>query len=150
VTKLFLEYGLVLLFFLVAVEGAGIPLPGEAALITGAVLASQGHFSIVAVIAVAAFSGALASVVVERAAIAAVVPSVQNPQLTVQNPQLTNLLKYITVDSSGNVTIKGTQISIQGTTVQISGQASAQISAPSASLEGSGTTVIKGGIVTIN
>jgi len=54
VTKLFLEYGLVLLFLLVAVEGAGIPLPGEAALITGAVLASQGHFSIVAVIAVAA------------------------------------------------------------------------------------------------
>jgi membrane protein DedA with SNARE-associated domain len=54
VTKLFLEYGLVLLFFLVAVEGAGIPLPGEAALITGAVLASQGHFSIVVVIAVAA------------------------------------------------------------------------------------------------
>ena len=53
-TKLFLEYGLVLLFFLVAIEGAGIPLPGEAALITGAVLASQGHFSIVAVIAVAA------------------------------------------------------------------------------------------------
>jgi membrane protein DedA with SNARE-associated domain len=54
VTKLFLEYGLVLLFFLVAVEGAGIPLPGEAALITGAVLASQGHYSIIAVIAVAA------------------------------------------------------------------------------------------------
>ena len=53
-TKLFLDYGLVLLFFLVAIEGAGIPLPGEAALITGAVLASQGHFSIVAVIAVAA------------------------------------------------------------------------------------------------
>jgi hypothetical protein len=105
---------------------------------------------IVAVIAVAAFSGALASAVVERAAVAATVPSVQNPQLTVQNPQLTNLLKYITVDSSGNVTIKGTQISIQGTTVQISGQASAQISAPSASLEGSGTTVIKGAIVTIN
>jgi membrane protein DedA with SNARE-associated domain len=54
VTKLFLEYGLILLFILVAVEGAGVPLPGETALITGAILASQGHFSIVAVIAVAA------------------------------------------------------------------------------------------------
>jgi len=54
VTKLFLEYGLVLLFGLVAIEGAGVPLPGEAALITAAVLASQGHFSIVAVVAVAA------------------------------------------------------------------------------------------------
>ena len=53
-TKLFLEYGLVLLFGLVAIEGAGVPLPGEAALITAAVLASQGHFSIVAVVAVAA------------------------------------------------------------------------------------------------
>jgi len=47
-------YGLILLFALVAVEGCGIPLPGETALITGAVLASGGHFNIAEVIAVAA------------------------------------------------------------------------------------------------
>ena len=47
-------YGLILLFALVAVEGCGIPLPGETALITAAVLASGGHFNIVEVIAVAA------------------------------------------------------------------------------------------------
>jgi membrane protein DedA with SNARE-associated domain len=47
-------YGLILLFALVAVEGCGIPLPGETALITAAVLASSGHFDIVEVIAVSA------------------------------------------------------------------------------------------------
>jgi len=47
-------YGLVLVFVLVAVEGAGIPLPGETALIAGGILASQGHFSIEALIVVAA------------------------------------------------------------------------------------------------
>ena len=47
-------YGLILLFALVAVEGCGIPLPGETALITAAVLASGGHFNIAEVIAVAA------------------------------------------------------------------------------------------------
>jgi membrane protein DedA with SNARE-associated domain len=54
VTHLIETYGLFLLFLLVAVEGAGIPLPGETALITGSILASNGHFSIVAVIVVAA------------------------------------------------------------------------------------------------
>jgi membrane protein DedA with SNARE-associated domain len=53
-THLLLSYGLVLLFGLVAMESAGIPLPGETALVAAAVLASQGHYSIVAVIAVAA------------------------------------------------------------------------------------------------
>jgi membrane protein DedA with SNARE-associated domain len=53
-TRLLLDYGLVLLFLLVAVESAGVPLPGETALVTAAVLASQGHYSLVAVIAVAA------------------------------------------------------------------------------------------------
>jgi membrane protein DedA with SNARE-associated domain len=52
-------YGLVLVFLLVAVEGAGIPLPGETALITAAFLASRGHFSIEAVIAVAAIGAIL-------------------------------------------------------------------------------------------
>ncbi len=47
-------YGLILVFFLVAIEGCGIPLPGETALIAAAVLAGSGHFNIVAVIAVAA------------------------------------------------------------------------------------------------
>ena len=51
------HYGLALLFLLVAVESAGVPLPGETALIAAAFLAHPGadhHFSIVAVIAVAA------------------------------------------------------------------------------------------------
>jgi membrane protein DedA with SNARE-associated domain len=47
-------YGLILLFFFVAIEGCGIPLPGETALVASAVLAGSGHFSIVEVIAVAA------------------------------------------------------------------------------------------------
>jgi membrane protein DedA with SNARE-associated domain len=56
VTKLLLQYGLFLLFGLVAIESAGIPLPGETALIAAAVLAQRGdlHHSLVTVIAVAA------------------------------------------------------------------------------------------------
>ncbi|MCL2769391.1 MAG: DedA family protein [Solirubrobacterales bacterium] len=46
--------GYPLLFLLVMAESAGVPVPGETALITGAVLASQGHLDIVAVIALAA------------------------------------------------------------------------------------------------
>ena len=53
-TKLLLDYGLVLLFVLVALESTGVPLPGETALIAASVLASQGHYSIVAVIVIAA------------------------------------------------------------------------------------------------
>ena len=52
-TKLLVDYGLVLLFLLVAIESAGIPLPGETALITAAVLAHD-HFGIQWVIVVAA------------------------------------------------------------------------------------------------
>ena len=48
------DYGLAVLFLLVAMESAGIPLPGETALIAASVLASRGHFDIVAVIVVAA------------------------------------------------------------------------------------------------
>jgi membrane protein DedA with SNARE-associated domain len=48
------SWALVLLFALVAVESAGIPLPGETALIACGVLASQDKLDIVAVIAVAA------------------------------------------------------------------------------------------------
>ena len=56
-TKLLLDYGLVLLFLVVTLEAAGLPfLPGEIALISAALLAQPGrhHFSISAVIAVAA------------------------------------------------------------------------------------------------
>jgi membrane protein DedA with SNARE-associated domain len=47
------SYGLLLLFLFVMLEGCGIPLPGETALITAAVLAGSGRFNIVEVIVVA-------------------------------------------------------------------------------------------------
>jgi membrane protein DedA with SNARE-associated domain len=53
VTDLLLDYGLVLLFLLVAIESAGVPLPGETALIAAAVLAHD-HYGIWWVIVVAA------------------------------------------------------------------------------------------------
>ena len=52
-TDLLLDYGLVLLFLLVAIESAGVPLPGETALIAAAVLAHD-HYGIWWVIVVAA------------------------------------------------------------------------------------------------
>jgi membrane protein DedA with SNARE-associated domain len=54
VTDLLISYGLLLLFAVIAAESAGVPLPGETALIAASILASRGHYSIVAVIAVAA------------------------------------------------------------------------------------------------
>src|SRR3954452_13442336 len=48
------DYGLFILFLLVAMESAGIPLPGETALVAAGVLAARGDMDIVAVIAVAA------------------------------------------------------------------------------------------------
>jgi membrane protein DedA with SNARE-associated domain len=48
------DYGLLILFVIVAAESSGIPVPGETALITSGVLASQGHFDIQWVIVVAA------------------------------------------------------------------------------------------------
>ena len=53
-TSLLIAHGLLLLFALVALESAGVPLPGETALIAAAVLATDGHYSIAWVIAVAA------------------------------------------------------------------------------------------------
>jgi membrane protein DedA with SNARE-associated domain len=51
----FLEsYGLPVLFLIVMAESSGLPVPGETALITAALLASRGHFNIAAVVAVAA------------------------------------------------------------------------------------------------
>jgi membrane protein DedA with SNARE-associated domain len=56
VTHLLLSHGLVLLFAVVALESAGVPVPGETALVAAAILATpqQHHYSIVSVIAVAA------------------------------------------------------------------------------------------------
>ena len=53
VTDLLLDYGLVLLFLLIAVESAGVPLPGETALSTAGMLAHD-HYGIEWVIVVAA------------------------------------------------------------------------------------------------
>ena len=53
-THFFTHHGLPLLFAVVMIESFGIPLPGETALIAFGVLASQGHYSIATVIAVAA------------------------------------------------------------------------------------------------
>jgi membrane protein DedA with SNARE-associated domain len=56
VTHLLLQYGLVLLFLAVAVESAGVPIPGETALITAAFFArpEHHHWTLYSVIAVAA------------------------------------------------------------------------------------------------
>ena len=53
-TDLLISYGLVLLFALIAAESAGVPLPGETALIAAAILAERGHDSIAGLIGVAA------------------------------------------------------------------------------------------------
>ena len=53
-TSFFTDHGLPLLFAAVAIESFGVPVPGETALIAFGVLASQGHYSIAVVIAVAA------------------------------------------------------------------------------------------------
>jgi membrane protein DedA with SNARE-associated domain len=60
VTQFVEQYGLLVVFFVVALESAGVPLPGETALVAAAILASQGHFSLAEVIvfgAVAAIIG---------------------------------------------------------------------------------------------
>jgi membrane protein DedA with SNARE-associated domain len=56
VTKLLLDYGLVLLFVFVAIESSGVPVPGETALVAAAVLARPEHhaYSLTSVIVVAA------------------------------------------------------------------------------------------------
>jgi membrane protein DedA with SNARE-associated domain len=54
VSDLLVQYGLLLLFGLIALESAGVPLPGETALIAAAVLADHGDYSIAVVIVVAA------------------------------------------------------------------------------------------------
>jgi membrane protein DedA with SNARE-associated domain len=56
VTHLLLSYGLILLFLVVAGESAGIPLPGETALVAASILATpeHHHYNIAVVITVAA------------------------------------------------------------------------------------------------
>jgi membrane protein DedA with SNARE-associated domain len=54
VTSFITSHGLPLLFLVVMLESFGLPLPGETALIAFGVLAAQGHYSIVEVIAVTA------------------------------------------------------------------------------------------------
>jgi membrane protein DedA with SNARE-associated domain len=54
VTHFFTSHGLPLLFAVILLESFGIPLPGETALIAFGILASQGNYSIVWVIVVAA------------------------------------------------------------------------------------------------
>jgi len=51
-----MDYGLVLLFLLIAVESAGVPVPGETALVAAAILArpEHDHYSLFWVIVVAA------------------------------------------------------------------------------------------------
>jgi membrane protein DedA with SNARE-associated domain len=53
------DYGLAILFLLVAMESAGVPLPGETALVAAGVLAARGHLDIVTVIVVAAVAAIL-------------------------------------------------------------------------------------------
>lgn len=122
---------------------------------------------IYAVIAVSALSGALASAVVQRTAVAASLPT------PVQDPALTNLAKFVQVDPSGNVAIVGTQVSIKGTSVTVSGSSSTavgsggttsltgtsvsvagtaatSVTGANVTVNGSGQTAIKGSVVTIN
>jgi membrane protein DedA with SNARE-associated domain len=54
VTQLLTQYGLPLLALVIMLESFGVPLPGETALITFGILASQGRYDIRAVISVAA------------------------------------------------------------------------------------------------
>lgn len=53
-TQLLTQYGLPLLALVIMLESFGVPLPGETALITFGILASQGRYDIRAVISVAA------------------------------------------------------------------------------------------------
>jgi membrane protein DedA with SNARE-associated domain len=55
-TQHLVDYGLVLLFLLIAIESAGVPLPGETALIAAAIMTRPergGHWSLWLVIVVA-------------------------------------------------------------------------------------------------
>jgi len=53
ISGLIASYGYVVLFFLIGLESLGVPLPGEAALVTAAAFAALGRLSIYAVVATA-------------------------------------------------------------------------------------------------
>jgi membrane-associated protein len=60
VTELLHDYGLFLLFGIIAAQAAGVAgLPGKTSLVTAAILAARGHFVIAHVIVVAAAAGIL-------------------------------------------------------------------------------------------
>jgi len=60
VTDLLDDYGLFLLFGIIAAQAAGVAgLPGKTSLVTAAILAARGHFAIAHVIVVAAAAGIL-------------------------------------------------------------------------------------------
>ena len=52
-THQLVAHGLLLLFALVAIESAGVPLPGETALIAASILVTKGHYTLWEVIVVA-------------------------------------------------------------------------------------------------
>jgi membrane protein DedA with SNARE-associated domain len=54
VTHQLIAHGLLLLFVFVAIESAGVPLPGETALVAASILVTQGHYTLWEVILVAA------------------------------------------------------------------------------------------------
>jgi membrane-associated protein len=59
-TELLDDYGLFLLFGIIAAQAAGVAgLPGKTSLVTAAILAARGHFAIAHVIVVAAVAGTL-------------------------------------------------------------------------------------------
>ena len=53
ISGLIASYGYVVLFFLIGLESLGVPLPGEAALVTAAAFAALGRLSIYGVVATA-------------------------------------------------------------------------------------------------
>jgi membrane protein DedA with SNARE-associated domain len=53
VTQQLVSHGLVLLFALVAIESAGVPLPGETAVVAASILVTRGHYELWEVIVVA-------------------------------------------------------------------------------------------------
>jgi hypothetical protein len=103
---------------------------------------------------IAALSGALVSVIAERAAVAAVVVPTAST-----DPQLAALLKYVKVDGAGNVTINGANVTILGSSnISITAAGSAQfkaggttsiVSGGSAQFSSGGQATIKGSVVTI-
>ncbi len=56
----------------------------------------------------------------------------------------------ITVESSGELTLKGQSVKIEGTSVEISGQAQAKVESANTTVSGSGMLTLQGGLVKIN